>query len=78
MNEPAGNPGKFAAGARIKLGDINVRIEPIRITEEGLASLGFRPLAKEKGAVLYALADFGLICAALQDVLADAAQQKAA
>lgn len=66
------------AGARIKLGDINVRIEPIRITEEGLASLGFRPLAKEKGAVLYALADFGLICAALQDVLADAAQQKAA
>lgn len=78
MNEPAGNPGKFAAGARIKLGDINARIAPITITADGLASLGFRPLAKEKGAVLYALADFGLICAALQDVLADAAQQKAA
>ena len=78
LNEPAGNPGKFAAGARIKLGDINARIAPITITADGLASLGFRPLAKEKGAVLYALADFGLICAALQDVLADAAQQKAA
>ena len=78
MNEPAGNPGKFAAGARIKLGDINARIAPITIAADGLASLGFRPLAKEKGAVLYAMADFGLICAALQDVLADAAQQKAA
>lgn len=66
------------AGARIKLGDINARIAPITITADGLASLGFRPVAKEKGAVLYALADFGLICAALQDVLADAAQQKAA
>lgn len=66
------------AGARIKLGDINARIAPITVTADGLASLGFRPLAKEKGAVLYALADFGLICAALQDVLADAAQQKAA
>ena len=78
LNEPSGNPGKFAAGARIKLGDINARIAPITVTADGLASLGFRPLAKEKGAVLYALADFGLICAALQDVLADAAQQKAA
>lgn len=78
MNEPAGNPGKFAAGARIKLGDLNARIAPITVTADGLASLGFRPVAKEKGAVLYALADFGLICAALQDVLADAAQQKAA
>ncbi len=78
MNEPAGNPGKFAAGARIKLGDLNARIAPITVTADGLASLGFRPLAKEKGAVLYAMADFGLICAALQDVLADAAQQKAA
>ena len=66
------------ADARIKLGDINARIAPITITADGLASLGFRPLAKEKGAVLYALADFGLICAALQDVLAEAAQQKAA
>ena len=66
------------AGARIKLGDINARIAPITISADGLASLGFRPVAKEKGAVLYALADFGLICAALQDVLADAAQQKAA
>lgn len=78
LNEPAGNPGKFAAGARIKLGDLNARIAPITVTADGLASLGFRPLAKEKGAVLYALADFGLICAALQDVLAEAAQQKAA
>lgn len=66
------------AGARIKLGDINARMAPITVTADGLASLGFRPVAKEKGAVLYALADFGLICAALQDVLADAAQQKAA
>lgn len=71
-------PMQAAAGARIKLGDINARIAPITITADGLASLGFRPVAKEKGAVLYALADFGLICAALQDVLAQAAQQKAA
>ena len=28
---------------------------PITVTADGLASLGFRPLAKEKGAVLYAL-----------------------
>jgi len=67
-----------AAGARIKLGDINARIAPITVTSDGLRTLGFVPAAREKGATLYALADFGLICAALQDVLADAAQQKAA
>lgn len=78
LSEPSGNSGKFADGARIKLGDINARIAPITVTADGLATLGFRPLAKERGATLYALADFGLICAALQDVLADAAQQKAA
>lgn len=71
-------PKQVATGARIKLGDINARIAPITVTADGLRTLGFMPAAREKGATLYALADFGLICAALQDVLADAAQQKAA
>lgn len=78
LNEPSSNSGKFANSARLKLGDINARIAPITVTADGLASLGFLPVAKERGSTLYALADFGLICAELQDVLAQAAQQKAA
>lgn len=66
------------AGRKIKLGDINARWAPITVTAEGLRTLGFQPAAREKGATLYAEADFGLMCAALQDVLAEAAQQKAA
>lgn len=66
------------AGRKIKLGDINARWAPITVTAEGLRTLGFQPAAREKGATLYADADFGLMCAALQDVLAEAAQQKAA
>lgn len=66
------------AGRKIKLGDINARWAPITVTAEGLRTLGFQPAAREKGATLYAEADFGLMCAALQDVLAEASQKKAA
>lgn len=66
------------AGRKVKLGDINARWAPITVTAEGLRTLGFQPAAREKGATLYAEADFGLMCAALQDVLSAAAQKKAA
>lgn len=52
-------------GARIKLGEINARLAPIAITADGLAVLGFHPVATEKAAKLYAAGDFQRICSAL-------------
>lgn len=52
-------------GARIKLGDINARLAPIQITQEGLESLGIRPVSIIKNARLYRESDFPRICAAL-------------
>lgn len=52
-------------GARIRLDEINVRLAPIALTADGLAQLGFQPVATEKAAKLYAAGDFQRICAAL-------------
>ena len=52
-------------GATMKLGEVNARLAPIALTAEGLASLGFTPVATDKNAKLYRVADLGLICAAL-------------
>lgn len=52
-------------GATMKLGEVNARLTPIALTAEGLASLGFTPVATDKNAKLYRVADLGLICAAL-------------
>lgn len=51
--------------ARIKLGEINARLAPIALTADGLAALGFQPVATEKAAKLYAAGDFPRICSAL-------------
>lgn len=52
-------------GATIKLGDINARLAPIQITQEGLESLGIRPVNIIKNARLYRESDFPRICTAL-------------
>ena len=49
------------AGARIKLGDINVAIAPLSITADGLASLGFKSIGTDRAAKLYAASDFEAI-----------------
>lgn len=66
-------------GARIKLGDINARIAPLSISADGLASLGFQPVAVEKAAKLYDESDFVGICNKLSALLqrAAAAQEAA-
>lgn len=57
---------------RIKLGDINAAIAPISITCDGLARLGFNPVATDKAAKLYEAATFEQIRAALLKVLTGA------
>lgn len=53
-------------GVRIKLGQINEAIAPLSINAEGLAQLGFRPVAHEKAAKLY---DAGLLPAMKQAMI---------
>ena len=57
------------AGQRIRLGEINALISPLSITAEGLAQLGFQPVATDKAAKLYAVADMPQIVDALVHVL---------
>lgn len=52
-------------GARIKLGDINLRLSPLAVTADMLAALGFQPAGKEGAAKLYKASDFQPICAAI-------------
>ena len=52
-------------GARITLGQINTRLAPISINREGISSLGFEPVGKDRAAILYREADFSAICEAL-------------
>lgn len=66
------------SGSRIKLGDINARIAPLSISAEGLASLGFQPVAVEKTAKLYAESDFVAICNVLSARLQRAAAMQEA
>ena len=51
--------------ARMKLGDINVRIAPMSITADGLAELGFEPVSTERNSKLYRTSDWPAICEAL-------------
>lgn len=56
----------------IKLGQINSAIDPLSITADGLAQLGFHSIGNDRAAKLYAAADFPAICAALSRVIAGA------
>ncbi len=60
-------------GARLTLGDINARIAPLTITAAGLAQLGFQPVAVERAAKLYRLADLPVMCEHMRRCLARAA-----
>lgn len=60
-------------GARLTLGDINARIAPLTITAAGLAQLGFQPVAVERAAKLYNLADLPVMCEQMRRCLARAA-----
>lgn len=52
-------------GHRIKLGDINAAIAPLSISADGLAQLGFEPVAMERASKLYAASDLPKILAAM-------------
>jgi len=62
----------------LRLGQINERLAPIALTAEGLARLGFAPVATEKAAKLYAERDFPHMCAAIIRHVTAVAQAKAA
>ncbi len=57
---------------RLKLGDINAAIAPLSITADGLARLGFHPVATDRASRLYEAATFEQIRAALLKVLTSA------
>lgn len=58
--------------ARIKLSDINAAIAPLSITGDGLAQLGFLPVATERAAKLYDATQFMDMCSALIERLHNA------
>lgn len=57
----------------LKLGQINELIAPLKISEEGLAKLGFHPVGNERAAKLYEASKFPAICEAMKAVLISAA-----
>ncbi len=59
-------------GQRIKLGEINAAIGPLTITADGLALLGFKPVALERGAKLYDVGQLPGIYEALRSLIVDA------
>jgi hypothetical protein len=67
-----------AAGALLRLGQINERLAPLQISAEGLARLGFQPVAVDKAAKLYAAEQFGAMVDTLVAHLRMAAQREAA
>jgi putative phage-type endonuclease len=68
-----------AAAPTLRLGEINSRLAPLSITEEGLRVLGFAASGRDKRAVLYREAEFQGICAAIaQHAVSVANQQRAA
>lgn len=71
-------PTDVGAAPTLRLGQINERLAPIALTADGLARLGFAPVATDKSAKLYAEVDFPAICAALQRHISAVAQAKAA
>jgi predicted phage-related endonuclease len=66
------------SNATIRLGQINERLAPIQLSADGLASLGFTPVATEKSVKLYRESDFDRICAALVQHIEHARQPLAA
>lgn len=58
--------------AQIKLGDINAVLAPLSITADGLAALGFKPIASRGAAKLYEAADFPAMCAEIGHIVAQA------
>ena len=64
--------------ARIKLGQINDRLSPLSISADGLAELGFEPVATERASKLYRESDFPAICAAIVERVQMAAALQAA
>jgi len=66
------------AGARLTLGEINARIAPLTISAAGLTQLGFQPVAVERAAKLYLLADLPVMCEHMRRCLARAASLEAA
>ncbi|MGH8444619.1 MAG: YqaJ viral recombinase family protein [Solimonas sp.] len=65
--------GASVGQARIKLGDINTRIAPLRIDAQGLAELGFQSVGTEGAAKLYDASQFPAMCSAMVQRLTDAA-----
>lgn len=62
--------------ARMKLGEINARIAPIKIDAEGLAQLGFNPVGTERAAKFYNERDFPKICEAIIAIVSRAVSQQ--
>jgi len=63
-----------AGSARIRLGEINDAIAPLKIDAGGLAQMGFLPVATERAAKLYAEADLPAIYQAMVRVIHAAAE----
>jgi predicted phage-related endonuclease len=64
-------------GQRIKLGDINALISPLAISADGLAQLGFEPVAQVKAAKFYRSADLPRMLGRLAQHIVEAAKQDA-
>jgi predicted phage-related endonuclease len=75
---PASFTPMAAAPIKVNLGEINARIHPLQITADGLAELGFTPVATEKAAKLYRESDYPRICEALIQHLTQVADLQAA
>lgn len=60
-----GQAAAVRPGAKIKLGEINARIAPLKIDADGLAQLGFNPVGTERAAKLYSERDWPAICDAM-------------
>lgn len=72
-----GQAAAVRPGAKIKLGEINARIAPIKIDADGLAQLGFSPVGTERAAKLYNERDWPAICDAMMARIVAAATNAA-
>jgi predicted phage-related endonuclease len=74
-------PAAAAPQRKLRLGEINALIAPLSISADGLAELGFQPVATERASKLYDAAQYPLMAAAMQLRLGESirhAAQKAA
>lgn len=65
-------------GATMTLGQINSRLAPVQISADGLRTLGFEPVGRERAAVLYRASDLPRICTALIEHLRQASELRVA